>query len=762
MKNNVRKWLATALAVALSFSLVPLNGLTVSADSMPTDTNLVTNGDFEFVKSGEAVPAHWHGGTYSADAAYESGLGLHLSGKSNAYQTVAVDKGCSYLLTFRAKVNAGQYFTVRVNGSSAYLAEKCAQTDWAQYTFLVNVTDSVETAQLSFATTADTDVFVDDVSLVLSGKTNASALMHNGNFETGNASGWSLGQGEIVAYEDGYALKATATSKYAAVATQTIPVEADADYTLTLSSMVMGASSAQARVHVYAGTGGSTDLVPIYYWNVSDAWSEHTLSFHTGANTTIRIVIQQDGKGGAVYYDNFVLSKAGDLPGDEETNHIDNGGFEDGTVSGWSSQSSSARPSVQTAYAHTGDYSMLVPHRNYTFTAYRDVAVEPNTTYVVSFCYINTDPSNGKTISFGVYTTDATQTNGNTPLAPVVRLDNPFTEFTSVAYTFNSGADTTVRLAFGGTSSSSTLSFLYVDDIEMAEQLTAFPTESIKGTYYTNSKAYGTIAEQTVSVEEGKVYRISFSARAMTNGFRLVINDNANGPFWAEDARGWIDTTQIVRAESDLLSLKLRNLGNGTLTTHMYITDFVVEEIPDTPQNLFRFNGKSAMEMNPALAGETAGHGGLAFLFTVDMSGAQVATGNSSFDQSAGLLYQTGSATARPFTNSYLSTPYDYKVIEVGTVVSLVHSSDDSLTLENVTTDSKTIRIKGEKRWEVGEDFYKFAIRVRNIPENHFGTTVYVRPYAIVETANGTRQVTLYGDVQYGSYLDTINPEVSR
>lgn len=57
------------------------------------------------------------------------------------YQTIAVDQGCSYLLTFYAKVNNGGP-TVSVIGNSTselFISEKCVNSDWSLYSFIVSV-----------------------------------------------------------------------------------------------------------------------------------------------------------------------------------------------------------------------------------------------------------------------------------------------------------------------------------------------------------------------------------------------------------------------------------------------------------------------------------------------------------------------------------------------------------------------------------------------------------------------------------------------
>jgi len=137
-------------------------------------------------------------------------------------------------------------------------------------------------------------------------------LVANGYFNDGTATGWTVAYGGVEALNGDYALKITSTDKYATAAEQTINVEANTDYTLDINAIVGGnATSGQARVHVYAGSTGTTRLVSDYYWNVtSSAWTAKQHSFNSGSNTQVRIVIQQSVTDGNVYYDDFNLQKA--------------------------------------------------------------------------------------------------------------------------------------------------------------------------------------------------------------------------------------------------------------------------------------------------------------------------------------------------------------------------------------------------------------------------------------------------------------------
>lgn len=759
MKKIVRKWIATALAVALLVSVLPLSGLmTVFAASMPVTANLVTNGDFEVVKSGNAT--YWHGGSYSAEAAYAGSYGMQATGTAKLYQTIAVDQGCSYLLTFYAKLVSGENFTVRVNGGNVYLQETCTNADWSLYTFLVNVSAADEQAQLAFfGASADTVVYLDNVILVLSGAAETTVLK-NGGFETGNASGWSLNTGTVVTAEvthsGEYAIKTVNTNeKYEAIGRQYFDVEPGADYTLTFWYYYVG-TNAEPSFYTYSiGTSDKANIKTVTtYAPAANTWYMVTLSFNAGTYDNVYVNLQNRtaDDGGVYYFDDFEAIKDGDTSGDETaeaTNLITNSTFETGAVTGWSSATTSSnyKVAINASDAHTGNYSATISARNKTLTAYQDVTVEENTDYIVSCYYKSTNASAGFDMVLGAFATSATTTSG-TALSTPVALSCANTEWVLATYYFNSGSNTAVRIGFGCNAYSSLSNFMYVDDVYMVKQFTSFPEESIKGTYYSSSKAYETIVpEQTFAVQAGKTYTLSFSARAMTNGFRLYVNGaSGNDLFWSEDARSWTDVTYTFRSTADSLTLKVVNLGNGTLETNLYITDFVVEEIPDEEVDLFSFKGTSAREQAPEPHNITAG---LGFLFRVDMQNAVTAK------ESDGNIYQANSATAYPFISSlYPDDPYAYTVVRVGAVMSLDAAvAEEGLTLEDAT-NAKTIDIPGRKRWVYGDtdmdNGYSYAVRIINIPESGFSTTIYARPYVIVKA--GEQEIVLYGEMQSATY----------
>ena len=635
MKMNVRKWLSAVLAVTMIVAAIPLGVTAATVKTAMTDTDSwISNGDFECWKNngeGKIEPVYWHGGAFGEGETYGKYARIHdmtSTETRSMYQTIAVDSGVAYKLTFQAKIVAGSSFTVSIidENNVSSLKKACTGTagQWTDFLYFFQYEGDLEQTTLRFTIEdASADVYIDNVLINrdLSGTESADVsydgYITDGDFESGTTNFWNITGGQIVEYNGSYALKATTTSRYSNVATQTIIVEENTDYTLSLKSLYVGShTGAIARVHIYAGNSGSTELAtPSYYWNIyANEPDTHQLTFNSGSNTTVRIVIQQAiTSNGNIYYDDFVLERA------------------DGQ----------APPAVD-------------------------------------------DP--------------------DTPDTP----ENPDTPSVMDGYTY----------------------------------------------YYSNA-AYSSMLNKTVTGETGKTYRISFSARAITNGFRVYVNQRTeNGAnvydytdFWGEDTRSRTDISFICRSTLDQLEIKVVNLGNGTVETNLYITDFEVVEIPDTPVDIIQYKGMSAREQAPEPDNITAG---LGFLFRVNMKNAVTVK------ESDGHIYQTNTATAYPFTNSYYADdPYPYTVVRVGAVMSLdPDAANAGLTLESTNADRSTIDVVGRKRWTYNDtdmaNGYSYAVRIVNIPERHFGTTIYARPYVIVQA--GERTVTLYGQMQQGTY----------
>ncbi|MBQ6848888.1 MAG: carbohydrate binding domain-containing protein, partial [Clostridia bacterium] len=221
-------------------------------------------------------------------------------------------------------------------------------------------------------------------------------LVANGYFNDGTATDWTVSGGVVEALNGDYALKATTTSRYSNVAEQTITVEANSDYTLDVESYYNGSlTGGIARVHIYAGASGTSELAsPSYYWNITaGAWDSHQLTFNSGENTQVRIVLQQHAApssstamDGNIYYDNFNLQKVVPAPDGNDTpsndGYITNGDFETGDLTGWTVTAAN----ITWTEVANGNFSLQGTNTaKYGAFVKQTIAVEANTDYVLTF-----------------------------------------------------------------------------------------------------------------------------------------------------------------------------------------------------------------------------------------------------------------------------------------------------------------------------------------------------------------------------------------
>ena len=94
------------------------------------------------------------------------------------------------------------------------------------------------------------------------------------------------------------------------------------------------------------------------------------------------------------------------------------------------------------------------------------------------------------------------------------------------------------------------------------------------------------------------------------------------------------------------------------------------------------------------------------------------------------------------------------KLVMMGAVVANTEGAD--LTLEAArNSNGNIINVEAKNLFSVDATTASFAVRVKNIPANHLDTTIYARPYFVIEI--GDVQYTVYGDMQYTSYNAVAN-----
>ena len=416
MQIKLRKILAVLSCLAMLCTLLPLAAFSVSA----ADGDLLTNGGFEdgstdwTLKYGSVTTEDAASGSYSL-----KGTATNKYGKY-AERTVAVVPNSDYTISFKIKLGADAAATTQ---HRLYVFEETATTQitalyvsdatadaWTTKTCTFN-SGSYTAINFNFAQgiASGGSCYIDDVTFtgpiptgdepevtITPDEEADGNLVVNGYFNDGTADGWTVSGGVVEALNGDYALKATTTSRYSNVAEQTITVEANSDYTLDVESYYNGSlTGGIARVHIYAGASGTSELAsPSYYWNITaGAWDSHQLTFNSGENTQVRIVLQQHAApssstamDGNIYYDNFNLQKIVPAPEGNETpsndGYITNGDFETGDLTGWTVTAAN----ITWTEVANGNFSLQGTNTaKYGAFVKQTVAVEANTDYVLTF-----------------------------------------------------------------------------------------------------------------------------------------------------------------------------------------------------------------------------------------------------------------------------------------------------------------------------------------------------------------------------------------
>ena len=417
MQIKLRKVLAMLSVLAMLCTLLPVGILSVSAE----DESIVANGGFEdatggwTIKYGERTTEAAASGSYSLKCTSLTKYG------SFAYTNIDVVPNSDYTISFKLKLatdtgttNFRMYTRETSDNSSGTTSVAQwnitdATTEWKTYSKVVN-SQELNTMYITFAQGATTDAgnmyYLDDITVVgpvpeagdvtiTPDEEDANNLVVNGYFNDGTADGWTLNESSVEAYNGDYMLKAASSSKYTNVAVQSIAVDANSSYTLDVDSLYVGsATKATARVHVYAGTSGSTELIDggIYYWTIQPGvLNTKQLAISTGENTTLRIAVQQyasDGTttDGNIYYDNFVLKKVIPAPEGNETpsndGYITNGDFETGDLTGWTATAAN----ITWTEVANGNFSLQGTNTaKYGAFVKQTVTCEANTDYIITF-----------------------------------------------------------------------------------------------------------------------------------------------------------------------------------------------------------------------------------------------------------------------------------------------------------------------------------------------------------------------------------------
>ena len=260
---------------------------------------------------------------------------------------------------------------------------------------------------------------------------------------------------------------------------------------------------------------------------------------------------------------------------------------------------------------------------------------------------------------------------------------------------------------------------------------------------------WGGLLNQTIAVEAGKTYKISFWYRGWSNGVNFNIKNGddklVSKYFSFKYASGW-EYYEATFEAGYATSLQITFSGSGLATTtagqgthdECYLDDVKIENLScdEIDRNTLTTSGGASVR-DPE-----DGNRGLAFKFMLDVNDIEILNTNE---------YKPGTGKLNLFKYSD----------EVGNLVKFgaVVTNDASIgsgdfTLADVN-GKKVIDIPAKYLMEADEVSTSYAVRIINIPDNGVGTTIYARPYYTYEL-NG-EEVTVYGTTESDSYDHVAN-----
>ena len=256
------------------------------------------------------------------------------------------------------------------------------------------------------------------------------------------------------------------------------------------------------------------------------------------------------------------------------------------------------------------------------------------------------------------------------------------------------------------------------------------------GMHATGGGGWGTMISQTVTVEEGKNYVLSFWYKANTVGANVQVKQNNNDGAAIAGTGGWYSRNEWTYVEykftapTDKIFFNVCGGGNGNAES-VYFDDVTLLELGTKQPD--RLSGGETSRTEETKTGR-----GLAFKFTIQANGITLEKGNQ--------------VVLTDATVKALNDSEDYKLVDFGALVTnqeAIGTNADAFTTDSLSIS--TIRVPAKYLMEWDENSATYAVRVINIPDENADTTIYARAYYVYENADG-RQVIVYDEIFSDSY----------
>ena len=441
--KNFRKIVAILAAALMLCSVMPLGAFAAPGD-------VILDKDFEDGIAG-FERGYVENGYMVFDATTADWQNTYLYANDMKSDTL-------YKVTFSAKANkeAVLSFKIQNDWNSAHVVEAVdVTTEWQDYELTVN-SGTVNPAIVLFTSGYEAGnapiYYIDNVKIVETVDPALIGKVVNGDFETGDFTGWEHHQSSAIstdAHSGSYAANIKGNGGWGGMLDQTIPVNAGKAYEITFWLQVnANGINIQIKDGDTSGANIAGDWVDV---NKAGSWTQFTYIVRpTADNLTINFCGAGNGTAEDAYVDSFTCTELKDPSFD---GYITNGDFETGKTDSWDPVWWAGNISI--VEGRNDGYAMQLNHGMYQLTR-QLVTVEPNTDYVVQ-CYAKN--VNNMTLLAKSYPADA-----NIAQAGMSGSDN----WTQNSLVFNSGDCTQVYIGVMGNVDGATA---IVDDFFMFEKV---------------------------------------------------------------------------------------------------------------------------------------------------------------------------------------------------------------------------------------------------------------------------------------------------
>ena len=419
----------------------------------------------------------------------------------------------------------------------------------------------------------------------------------NGDFETGDLTGWHDGYdstiSDTVAHGGKYSVYSTHTAKkYDLMLRQNgIAVKANTNYTLSFWYYYDG-ENADPSFYAYIKNGDANMKSITTHVAAPKTWAQVTLEFNTGDVEEILVLFQNRTAedGGTYYFDDVKIVEEKDPSFD---GYIYNGDFETGNLNSWTNLWNGC--TVEFVAGKDSANAISITAGSWSQVRQDGIVVTPNTDYVLT-AWVKNANNMGLIVKKGDDTGDINSVH--------IKECGDWTQYT---VEFNSGDQTSVCVLLIGWDGGGSAIF---DDVTLAEkpdtpdvpaeeevagnlfvngtfeggnadgwktyQGSAATTDAAKnGSYGFNAignGGWGGMFNQTVAVEVGKTYTMSFWVKIVSNGVNIQVKD-ADGTKFDGSPAGWYSASNYSEwtyvektfvAHADSLTFNVCGAGNGT------------------------------------------------------------------------------------------------------------------------------------------------------------------------------------------------------